>query len=381
MKKDDQKDILFYLLRYARIFLGLVFIFSSTVKGIDPLGTSYRVQDYLANFGWAFLMPHALLVSYVVIISEFLLGIAFLFKLFFKKAIWLMLLMLSFFTVLTFFDALKNLVPDCGCFGDAIKLSNWATFYKNIVLISLNIFVLANVRRIAPRPPKVFPQIFCLLIAGGIFLGFMNYNLNHLPVIDFRNWKTGEDMKPIGLDKEKTYVTYQNKATGQTKEFLFPNFPWKDSTWMSKWKFIGQRVDDSQVQRKYELVVEDSLGNNKASSIFENSDAQFILISYNLSLGDIKGFQKAATLVSYLKSKNISMVLITASGWSEISRIENGYNLKIPAFLADETELKAIIRSNPGLMLMKNGVIIKKWHYYDFPSLEKVQKYLASQEH
>ena len=291
-----------------------------------------------------------------------------------------MLLMLSFFTVLTFFDALKNLVPDCGCFGDAIKLSNWATFYKNIVLISLNIFVLANVRRIAPRPPRVFPQIFCLLIAGVIFLGFMNYNLNHLPVIDFRNWKTGEDMKPSGLNKQKTFVIYQNRKTGQKNEFLFPDFPWKNPTWMAQWKFVGQRVDDSQVHRKYELVVEDSLGNNRASRIFENPGTQFILFSYNLNLGNGKGFQKAAILASWLNSRNISMVLITASGWQEISRIENGYHLKIPAFLADETELKAIIRSNPGLMLMRNGVIIKKWHYNDFPSTEKVQKYLVSPE-
>jgi uncharacterized membrane protein YphA (DoxX/SURF4 family) len=381
VKKYDQRDIVFYLLRYSRILLGLVFVFSAATKGIDPLGTSYRVEDYLSNFGWAFLMPHALLVSYFIIISEFLLGIAFLFKLFFRKAMWLMLLMLAFFTVLTFFDALKNLVPDCGCFGDAVKLSNWATFYKNIILISLNIFVLSNVRRQVPRPPRFFPQFLILVIAGVVFLGFMNYNVNHLPVIDFRNWKVGEDMKPAGLDKAKTYVTYKNKETGQTKEFLFPDFPWKDSTWMAQWKFVGKRVDNSQVHRKYNLVLEDSLGNDNANAIFENPGTQFILVSYNLSQGNVIGFQKAAALVSYLNSKDISMVLITASGWHEIVRVENGYHIKIPAFLADETELKAVIRSNPGLMLMKNGIIIKKWAYKDFPTPEQIQKYLVSPEH
>ncbi len=376
--ENDHKDIMFYVLRYVRILLGLVFIFSSFVKGVDPIGTSYRVQDYLANFGWGFLMPYALEVSYVVILSEFLLGVGFLFKIFFKKAMWLMLLMLTFFTILTYFDALKNMVPDCGCFGDAIKLGNWATFYKNIILISLNIFVIVNARRIIPRPPRFFPQFLFLLVMGGIFFGFMNYNLNHLPIIDFRNWKVGENMKPTGLNKVKTYVTYKNQKTGQTKEFLFPNYPWKDSTWMAHWKFVGQRVDDSQVHRKYDLVVEDSLGNDHAKAIFENPGPQFILFSYNLNLGDSKGFKQAAALVSFLKPKDVSMVLITASGWKTIANIEKAYHLNIPAFQADETEIKAIIRSNPGLMLMKNGVIIKKWHFNDFPTSEKVLKYLVS---
>ncbi len=380
MKKHDRKDIVFYLLRTVRILLGLVFIFSAASKGIDPLGTSYRVEDYLANFGWAFLMPHALLVSYVVILSEFLLGVAFLFKLFFRKALWLMLLMLAFFTVLTFFDALKNLVPDCGCFGDALKLSNWATFYKNVVLISLNIFLLANARRMVPRIPRVFPQFLILIAAGAIFWGFMNYNLNHLPVIDFRNWKVGEDMKPTGLDNAKTYVTYENIKTGQTKEFLFPDFPWKDSTWRAHWKFVAQRVDDSQVHRKYDLVLEDSLGNDQSKAIFENPDLQGILISYNLASGDGSGFRKAAALATYFNSQGISMVLITASGWKAIARTEKTYHLNIPAFLADETELKTIIRSNPGLMLMKDGIILKKWAFRDFPTPDQIRKYLTSKE-
>lgn len=378
MVKNDRKNIMFYVLRYVRILLGLVFIFSSFVKGIDPIGTSYRVQDYLANFGWGFLMPHALLVSYVIILSEFLLGVGFLFKVFFKKAMWLMLLMLAFFTVLTFFDATKNLVPDCGCFGDAVKLSNWATFYKNVVLISLNIFIIVNARRIVPRAPRVFPQLLFLLAMGFIFFEFMNYNLNHLPVIDFRNWKVGENMKPTGLNKVKTYVTYKNTKTGQTKEFLFPNYPWKDSTWMAHWKFVSQRVDDYQVHRKYDLVVEDSLGIDHAKAIFENPNPQFILFSYNLNMGNNKGFQKAAALELFLKPKDVSMVLITASDWKTISQYEKSFHLNIPAYQADETELKAIIRSNPGLMLMKNGVIIKKWAYRDFPTPEKVLKYLVS---
>ena len=117
-----------------RIFIGLVFIFSSTVKGIDPVGTSYRVQDYLVALGWQGLMQYALTIAFLVIISEFILGIAFLFKAFMKIAIPGMFVMMVFFTVVTYFDAVNNWVPDCGCFGDAIKLTNWHTFYKNIVV-------------------------------------------------------------------------------------------------------------------------------------------------------------------------------------------------------------------------------------------------------
>lgn len=359
-----------------RIILGLVFIFSSMVKGFDPMGTSYRVQDYLLAYGWESLIPYAMHISLLVILSEFLLGIAFLFRLFMKTASRAMFLMLAFFTVVTLLDGIYNWVPDCGCFGDAVKLTNWETFYKNVILILLNfVLMLAWTRKYSRT--KFTPQFLVLLLAALGFSGFMAYNINHLPLLDFRDWKTGRDMKPSGLDKEKTYVIYQNRQTGEQKEFLFPNYPWKDTAWMTRWKFVTQRIDDSKVIRKHHLVIEDSLGNNLNHNIIENPDNQFLLIAFDLNQSNRKGMAKAIKLYRFLQKRNISMVLLTASDYSTVRRIEKELSTDIPAYLADDIELKAMIRSNPGLIWLKNGYVIKKWHYHDFPTSPEIKKYLS----
>ncbi len=373
-----QKTFLSRWLPFIRIFLGLVFIFSSVAKGIDPVGTSYRVQDYLLVYGWTSLVPYALWIAFLVIFSEFLIGISFLFKIFIRTSAGAMLLILIFFTVVTWLDARYNIVTDCGCFGDAVKLTNWQTFYKNIVLILLSILFLWGNRKRWQKKPKFLPQFLMLIFLGAGFLGFMFYNLNHLPVVDFRNWKTGLNMTTDTMQKAKTYVTYQDKKTGVKKEFLFPRYPWKDTAWMARWTFVSQRTVAPAVATKYNLVIEDSLGNDHTKAIVENPGFQFILVSFDMSRADAEGLKKATVLSDFLSKKGISMVLVTATGLKTAKRIEDEYGLKIPVFQADETDLKAMIRSNPGLLLLHHGVILKKWHYHDFPGSGQIKKFLTS---
>lgn len=378
MNSYKQKTLLSRLLPFIRIFLGLVFIFSSVVKGIDPVGTSYRVEDYLLVYGWTSLVPYALWIAFLVIFSEFLIGISFLFKIFIRTAAGAMLLMLIFFTVVTWLDARYNMVTDCGCFGDAVKLTNWQTFYKNIFLIFLYILFLWGGGMRWRERPKFLPQFLILTILGAGFLGFMFYNLNHLPVIDFRNWKTGRNMTMDTTQKAKTYVIYRNKKTGAKKEFLFPDYPWKDTAWMNRWAFVSQRTVAPSVGTKYNLVIEDSLGNDRTKAIIENPGFQFILVSFDMSRADADGLKKAAALSNLLNKKGISMLLLTATERKTARRIEIQYGLQIPVFQADETDLKAMIRSNPGLLLLHHGVILKKWHYHDFPGSRQIKKFLIS---
>ena len=378
MNSYKQKTLLSRLLPFIRIFLGLVFIFSSVVKGIDPVGTSYRVEDYLLVYGWTSLVPYALWIAFLVIFSEFLIGISFLFKIFIRTAAGAMLLMLIFFTVVTWLDARYNMVTDCGCFGDAVKLTNWQTFYKNIFLIFLYILFLWGGGMRWRERPKFLPQFLILTILGAGFLGFMFYNLNHLPVIDFRNWKTGRNMTMDTTQKAKTYVIYRNKKTGAKKEFLFPDYPWKDTAWMNRWAFVSQRTVAPSVGTKYNLVIEDSLGNDRTKAIIENPGFQFILVSFDMSRADADGLKKAAALSNLLNKKGISMLLLTATERKTARHIEIQYGLQIPVFQADETDLKAMIRSNPGLLLLHHGVILKKWHYHDFPGSRQIKKFLIS---
>ncbi len=378
MNSYKQKTFLSRLLPFIRIFLGLVFIFSSVVKGVDPVGTSYRVEDYLLVYGWTSLVPYALWIAFLVIFSEFLIGISFLFKIFIRTASGAMLLMLIFFTVVTYLDARFNMVTDCGCFGDAVKLTNWQTFYKNIFLIILFILLVLGNRRGWRERPKFLPQFLILVFLGGGFLGFMLFNLNHLPVVDFRNWKTGRNMTTDTTQKPKTYVTYQNKKTGEKKEFLFPDYPWNDSVWMSRWSFVSQQNVAPSVVAKYNLVIEDSLGNDRTRAIIENPGFQFILVSFDMNRADVGGLKKAAALAEFLNKKGISIVLLTATDQKTVRHIERRYGLKVPVFQADETDLKAMIRSNPGLLLLHHGVILKKWHYHDFPGSSQINFFLIS---
>ncbi len=358
-----------------RIFIGLVFVFSSVVKGIDPVGTAYRVEDYLVVFGWTGWLPYALPIAFLIIISEFLLGIAFLFKSVMKLAVPAILLMMTFFTVVTWFDAVNNWVPDCGCFGDAVKLTNWQTFYKNILLILL---LLPFVFRYALyRKRKVYLyEWLTVLIFGLAFTLFVNHNYNHLPVIDFRNWKEGRTLKSDDTGKEKVYVVYKNKTTGEVKEFLSPDYPWNDSVWMSQWEFVDQRIDDSQVIKKYDLQIEDTSGNNLTKEIVENPDYQFIVVSFYLSEANGEGFQKLQKIIPYIEERGISVVLLTASENEEIKKVLKQYRLDLPAYFADDVQLKAMIRSNPGLILLHDGTVLKKWHYNDFPGKKELKKLL-----
>lgn len=349
-----------------RIALGLVFIFSASVKGVDPIGTAYRVEDYLDAYGWYWLHDYSLALSVFLITCEFLIGFALLFRLQVRLAALGVLLVMIIFTIVTYFDARDNMVPDCGCFGDAIKMTNWETFYKNIVLIVMAIIVFSFRKRIVSKKPYWFQNI-ALVLFGGLFVWFIFYNYNHLPVLDFREWKVGNDMKSENLDKVKTYVIYKNKETGEVKEFESPNYPWNDSVWMSQWEFVDQRVDESAVIRKHHLLIQDSLGNDFTKELVENPGNQLLLISPSIRDANSEGMIKAGNLYEETLDTNIDFALVCATDPVAVRKYVTVYNMYYPVYFADDIELKALIRSNPGLVYLRNGVVMGKWHYNDFP--------------
>ena len=362
------------LLKIDRVLLGLLFIFSSTVKGIDPIGTAYRVEDYLLAYGLDGLTDLKLILAIALITTEFILGFALLFKLRYKIAAWGTFLMMIFFLVVTWFDATKNLVPDCGCFGDAIKLSNWATFYKNIVF-TIMAFVLLFAQKGQQRAKPMLQNIILILAAGG-FMWFQFYNYNHLPLLDFRAWKTGKDMKIKNADKQKIYVIYKNKQTGETKEYLSPDYPWNDSIWKANWVFVDQRIDDSQVIKPHDLIIENAQRDDVTSGIIENPGFQLLIISQDMDEANGEAMIKASKLAAALEPESVETALITATGPEEVKKYLKLYNITYPVYYADDIELKAMIRSNPGIMLLHNGVILNKWHYNDFPTKAEIDDLL-----
>jgi len=361
--------------KIIRVFTGLIFIFSSFVKGVDPIGTDYRVVDYLEAYGWYFLMDYTLALSILLISVEFLLGVAMVFKLRIRLASLGVLLIMVFFTIVTYFDAMYELVPDCGCFGDAVKLTNWETFYKNIVLLAFALFIFLYRSKIVIRMSNLMQTIVLIAILG-VFDLFISHNYNHLPVIDFREWKVGNDMKSSGKETVVNYLAYKNKNTGEIKEYISPNYPWNDSVWMSEWEFVDQRIDNSQLELKHGLIIEDENGHDLTDEIIENHGYQFILTSYDLDDAAGQGMIDAGTIFNKLMDSDISFVMLTPS-LDVIDKYRDKYKINYDVYPADDIELKAMIRSNPGLVLLKNGIVIEKWHHNDFPNIDKVNELIT----
>lgn len=359
--------------KVIRIITGIVFIFSALVKGIDPLGTDYRIVDYLEAYGWYFLVDYSFVLAVVLISSEFLIGVALFFKLKGRLAALGVLLMMAFFTPVTFFDAIYNMVPDCGCFGDAVKLTNWETFYKNIVLMAFAIIIFINRKKTDRKLPEGL-QVISLVVIMAIFDWFIYYNYAHLPVVDFRDWEIGNDMKSTGKETVVNYLVYRNKETGEVQEFVSPNYPWNDSVWMSKWEFVNQRIDDSKLVLKHGLIIEDEAGNNVTEDLIENSGYQIILSVYDVSKADEDGMLKAAELNKELMDSDVSFAMVTSSTSEELEEYLQPYDMDYEIYFGDDIELKAMIRSNPGMIIIHDGIVKGKWHYNDFPGYKRINE-------
>ncbi|MCX6235853.1 MAG: DoxX family protein [Bacteroidetes bacterium] len=359
----------------CRFLIGLVFIFSGFVKGLDPTGTMFKIEDYFIAFGMEWAIPMALALSILLCTVEFSIGMLLILNVRIKLVTWVLFLMMAGFTVMTFFDAIYNPVPDCGCFGDAIKLTNWQTFYKNVVLM---VFVLIIVFT-GKKAHSVFSGRIQNMMASGVivlFACFCIYSYNRLPVIDFLNWKVGRDMAPPNARPAQTYLVYKNKASGITKEYLTGDLPWQDTVWMSQWEFVESRTQ-SPGSSVHDLQLIDSSGADVTRNFIENPGFQFLLVSYNLIKANRKALLKMNAFYRQAEQDGHSFILITNASDEDIRKYREQYHPEFEIYNADDVALKMMIRSNPGLLLLKDGVVIQKWHYHYFLEYGKIRiKYM-----
>ena len=355
-------------LTICRLLVGALFIFSSFTKGVDPLGTKYKILDYLAVYHMTWLNGLAMVLAVGLILAEFLVGICLLTKVYPRLAVLGATLLMLFFTFTTLFDAVYDLVPDCGCFGTAIKMSNWQTFYKNLVIDTVLIPLIMNNKRLENKlsGPAQF-AIGCLYAAA--FLGFEVYNYRHLPVVDFMAWKVGSQLNAEPAEASRIYLTYRNKATGETKEYLSPNYPWNDSVWMSQWEFVRQRTEGGDNYLGFTAL--DENGDDMTEMILSTENL-LMFTSHDLSKVTEKEWQKVKAITEAADRHGYYVIWVVADAPEYVDELRAKYDFLYEAYYADELEIKTIVRYNPGLVWLDNGLVVDKWSAVDFSKALKI---------
>lgn len=350
------------------------------------MGLQYKFDDYFEalhlgslgflSFPGAFFLPFA----------EFFIGIALLFGIIIRVSTKLVFTFMLFFTPLTLYIALKNPVTDCGCFGDALVISNWQTFYKNIVLISLSILLLINRNNLHFIFREKYRKIgFTVLLVCYIIVVYWSYN--HEPIIDFRPYKVGVNI-PDGMripegapsDVYRNSYLYRNRKTNEVKKFGDSDFPWQDTI---NWKF--ESMDPPLLLKQgykppiHDFSIQTINQENVTDKFLSDSVFTFIVIAYDLEKSSHKKQKQLNELATWAKSKGYHFIGLTSTTGEALKRFELDQSPAYEMMFSDQTTLKTIIRSNPGLILLRNGTIIGKWHYNDIPTSEKAEAILRAE--
>lgn len=365
----------------SRTLLGLVFIFSGAVKAIDPLGTVYKIEDYLKAFGGFFteLLPLAEVAAWGLIILELLLGVCMLLNIRTQWTSWLALLFYLVMTPLTLYIALTNPVSDCGCFGDAVVLTNWQTFWKNVVLITLAILLVAlrkHTRQLWSNWMEVVLATLTIIAA----IAFMTWTRLHLPIKDFRPYKIGNHLPtlmeyPEDAEPDQYDISFVYEKDGVEQTFTLENYPKGDSTWT----FVRQ--DSRLIKKGYEPPIHDLEILNAdyedlTWDILESEEPITLVVMYDLAKADKKQIAKVEALASNLSPFASSsdtlplegelegaFYILTGSGTDDIIN----FCLEYPALsdyicTCDPVTLKTIVRANPGAIVLQNGIVIDKYN-------------------
>ncbi|WP_316762618.1 BT_3928 family protein [Pedobacter aquatilis] len=378
------------LLTFSRIFVGVLFIFSGLIKANDPLGFGYKLQEYFDVFYISFLSPIATGIAILLCTLEIVLGALLLLGFWGKKVSWGLLILIIFFTLLTFVSAFFKVVTSCGCFGDAIPLTPWQSFGKDLVLLVLIVYVFLKKNFIKPAVQKAKSKRNIAILVSVVSLLFGLYTYNFLPVIDFLPYKVGAHIPslmviPPGEKPDEFQIMYhlKNKKTKAEKDMSDKDYLkteiWKDDNW----EIVGE-PSKTLVKKGYEpkikdLIITDASGTDYTKELIENPYYSLVFVAYNLNdtnekaIGDLNALALNAT-----QQFNIRSVLLTSNSASDAEKFIKKYNLFSEVFYADAVPLKSMVRANPGVLLLKNGVVISKWHFHNVPSFEQLgSKYFS----
>lgn len=316
------------LVHISRLLVAITFIFSGFVKLVDPLGSTYKFEEYFGYdvLNMEFLIPYALPFSILLILVEIMLGVMLLVGYLPKITVWSLLGIITVFLFLTWYSAYYNKVTDCGCFGDALKLSSWGTFYKNIVLVALILLLVLKSQYIKPLFSVGFGK-WTSFISFFVFLFITYHVLVHLPIIDFRPYAIGENI-PEGME------------------------------------YVGDEEPPI-----HDFFLESAEGEDLTDSVLAE-DNVLLVVAYDLSISDKQGFLNIKSITDKAIQKEYVVYILTSSMNEEYEAIQKEFNLNFDLLFCDGTTLKTIIRANPGILTLKNGTVTGKWSWVDADSVK-----------
>ena len=351
----------------VRWFVGALFIFSGLVKLNDPMGTAIKMEEYFEVFSndisslFHYLVPFALSVGLFVVILEVLLGVSVLINYRMKMTSWVLVLLIVFFTFLTFYSAAFDKVTDCGCFGDAIAMNPWQSFFKDIILLILTGFIFIRRKHYLPIfNNRIESVILGIVLAVNVFIAYVA--IEHLPPIDFRPYKIGADIKASMQPTEDFRYKYVMEKDGEALEFDY--YPTDTS-----YKFVEMILLNPEAEPK---ITDYNVWNEEGDFTEETFTGVKLLVLFSdVNKSRVNKVAEINNLVNEM-GNDVEAWVITSNDEVTYENFRHEYQIPLPYYFADGTVIKAMIRANPGLMLMQDGIVLGKWHNNDIPTKDEL---------
>jgi len=358
----------------ARYTVGALFIFSGIIKVNDPVGTQIKLTEYFEVFAsdiapfFEWFVPAALFLSVFLSVLEVVLGVALIIGYRMRATVWILLTMIVFFTFLTFYSAYFNKVTDCGCFGDAIKLTPWQSFYKDIILLILIAVIFWQQDTYQPLFRNWLKGYFgeVKVIGAAVFMtGCAIYAINHLPFIDFRAYKVGNHLPTLMKNSAPIKYIYVMEKDGE--QFEFENFPTEEG-----YEYIESKLVNPEALAKITDLNVWQGDNDYTEELIKGT--KLLLIFHQTEKTSTKRIDRIRNLT--YQNPNYETWILTSSAYETFEAFRHKNQLGVPFFFADATVLKTMVRSNPGVLLLRDGKVLGKWHYNDTPLSDEVVEIL-----
>ena len=408
--KRERKDAAYYLRHGCRIFIGLLFIFSAYVKGVDPFGFSLKIEEYLLSFGMDFLTPLSMVAACGMLIVEFLIGVAMLCNIQVRFFSWVLLLFMCFFLLLTFYlayapsiaqavsrrtgSSYQLFVPgDCGCFGDFLKLTNAQTFWKNVIFMVPTLVVFMQRKWFRQQDFRYVTEWGPLLLAA-MFMLFMEVHcLRHEPWHDFRPWNKGHFIAAETYSEapQVDYVfRYRNLQDGSFREItmdeltaisedsarnaeLEAGFEYVDRVEKVLKKGVDARLTD------FSLLDAETREDVKWD-VMESEGFHFLMVFRDVNMTKLSKLEKINRFAEQCRQNGIPFIAVTASLPTEVEQLKSSMQTDYPFYYSDATPLKTALRNNLGLVLLKDGYVLDKWAFRDVPAFDRFVAMLPKYE-